>query len=89
MKKTIKSNKICTIQVRCTKNEMSQLEQQALMYGMKKSDYVRKELFTPKLISENNIEFTVKAQEFLNYIEEHYAEDKKLERKIKELWKEL
>lgn len=89
MKNNVKSNKTCTIQVRCTKKEMNQLDKQALKYGVKKSDYVRNKLFTSKVISESNVEFTVKAQEFVNYIEEYYAEDKKLERKIKELWKNL
>lgn len=85
-----KANKIYTLQVRCTEDEKKLLDKYIRESGMKRSDYMRAALLSNGRRANGNAQFTVKAQELLNYLEgNENPKRKKTERMVDELWKLL
>lgn len=85
---TKKKNKDRMAQFRCTENEYKLLKKFASMNGMKCSEYLRGVACGGNDGKAGNVRFAVKAQELLNYLEDTCAvADKKLEKKVDELWK--
>lgn len=85
-----KENKDCMVQFRCEKKGYKLLKKLASMNGMKYSEYLRCAVFGGNGGKVKNIQFALKAQELLNYLEDNCAvADNKLEKKVDELWKSL
>lgn len=89
----MKKNKACKIQVRCTVEEVKEIDKAASKCEMNRSDYVRQMLFHSgkgKSATLENVSVAIAVQELLNYIEKNCPfEDKMLERKVDEIWKIL
>lgn len=89
--KSNSNNRTKKYQVRLTEQESKLLDKRIAKCGMNRSDYIRS-----KLIYENkdkgNIRianFMVLAQEFLNGVEENGLVNKKIRKKVEELWNVL
>lgn len=82
-----KTNRECTLHVRCTGNEKKHLDKCAKKNGMNRSDYMRAALFTKGNPTAENVQFAVKAQEILNYLEKSDTiKGRQIERMVDELW---
>lgn len=84
-----KENKDHVIQVRCTEKENEQLKERVSKSGMKRAVYIRSKLFYDTGSKLGKAKFVVRAQDILNYLEEKYGDDKKLEKWVDELWEDL
>lgn len=85
-----KDSKLHKIQIRCTKEELKYVDKCAEKKNMNRSDYARGKLFRENTDPLKDVQFVVKAQQLLNYLEDNYAIiDSKLEKKVDELWKNL
>lgn len=81
-----KLNKEYTLQARCTERENTIVEKKRQMLGMKRSDYIRMAV-TTQGTTEGQAQFSVKAQELLNYLEASgIIKTKQIERMVDELW---
>lgn len=92
MKNTVKKEKLA---IRINSNEKKKLLSSAKRVNLNLSSYVRMKLFSPVnkgKSEESNLKIgriTVEAQEILNYIQDKYENDDKLERMVENLWKHI
>lgn len=87
MKKTVRNEKL---NIRITSSEKNKISKRAEILNMSISDYSRMILLSQdrKKTSGNVImsNMLVKSQEIVNYLQDTYGNDKKLERMMDKLW---